>query len=315
MKQMHKWLFLLFTFCSMLAEAQTAYPFLPGLVDTHNDERDMCISADGRTIYFTVQDQRSGRSVIFQSEKKDKTWSLPMATSFSGVYNDLEAQLSPDGQTLYFASDRPRNDSTRHGFDIWKVVRVKNAWGTPECLGEEINGDGDEFYPSVNKKGDVYFTSQRKDGLGKEDILVSRLENGKYQPPVSLDSTINSPGYEFNAYVTPDDNMIIFTGYGRKDDMGKGDLYVSKKDSSGKWLPAVHLPYPYNSDKLDYCPYIDASGHFYFTSMRNIFNTQPVIKNRKEWNAHFEQAGAGHSDIYQIRNTDWKKTLEEIFPR
>ena len=62
---------------------------------------------------------------------------------------------------------------------------------------------------------------------GKDDIFVSKWENGKYTEPVSLSDSINSDGYEFNAFIAPDESYIIFTAYQREDGFGSGDLYMS----------------------------------------------------------------------------------------
>ncbi|HEY1054385.1 MAG TPA: hypothetical protein VGE24_04595 [Emticicia sp.] len=91
-----------------------------------------------------------------------------------------------------------------------------------------------------------------------------------------LDTAINSKTYEFNAFVSPDEDYIIFTSYGRKDDKGRGDLYMSIKDANGKWLPAQNLGM-LNSNRLDYCPYVSPDKKMlFFTSERiNIPNAYP----------------------------------------
>ncbi len=90
-----------------------------------------------------------------------------------------------------------------------------------------------------------------------------------YQDPIPLDTGVNSEVYEFNAYINPEENLIIFGSYGRPDELGGGDLYFSKKDEKGHWSVAKNMGSLINSDKLDYCPFIDyPRGNFYFTSDR-----------------------------------------------
>ena len=80
---------------------------------------------------------------------------------------------------------------------------------------------------------------------------------------------------EFNAYVSPDEDLIVFTSYGRSDDLGSGDLYFSRKDSLGRWTNSKNLGKDVNSTALDYCPYLDVeTGIFYFTSERFPSETQ-----------------------------------------
>jgi WD40-like Beta Propeller Repeat len=101
------------------------------------------------------------------------------------------------------------------------------------------------------------------------EIYVAVFENGKFESPVPLDTAVNSEMYEFNAFVSPDEQFIIFTSYGRKDDKGGGDLYMSFKDTAGKWMPAKNLSF-LNSDKLDFCPFVSFDKKkLFFTSQRN----------------------------------------------
>ncbi|MBK8496879.1 MAG: PD40 domain-containing protein [Chitinophagaceae bacterium] len=156
---------------------------------------------------------------------------------------------------MFFSSNRPLSGSEIKDFDIWVVEKENGKWGEPRNLGAPVNTKEDEFYPSITKTGNLYFTAAYKNGIGKEDVFMAKLENGKYGEPVPLDTAVNSKTYEFNAFVSPDEDFIIFTSYGRKDDNGRGDLYMSIKDASGNWQPAKHLSM-LNSAKLDYCPFV-----------------------------------------------------------
>ncbi|MGO8055647.1 hypothetical protein, partial [Rhizobium leguminosarum] len=105
-----------------------------------------------------------------------------------------------------------------------------------------------------------------KNGIGKEDIYMARINNGKYEEPVALDSAVNSKTYEFNAFVSPDESFIIFSSFGRKDDLGGGDLYMSVKDEKGEWQPAKHLSI-LNTTRIDYCPFVSNNKKIlFFTS-------------------------------------------------
>lgn len=238
-------------------------------ISTSLNERDFALSPDGTELYFTVSLPKfTLQTIVFCQKKKDGNWSPPEVVSFSGRYSDLEPTFSADGNTLYFASNRPVSGDKLKDFDIWKVTRAGQAWGEPVNLGPVINSASNEFYPSVAKNGNIYFTATYDKGVGLEDIYLSEWKDGTYLSPVVLDTTINSKGYEFNAYVSPNEDYIIFTSYGRKDDLGGGDLYMSTK-SKGKWMTAKHLT-GLNSPQLDYCPYVSPDGKIlFFTSERH----------------------------------------------
>jgi Tol biopolymer transport system component len=244
--------------------------FAENILSTSMNERDFAISPDGKEIYFTISTPKSTFQTIVYSRKiKEGQWTSPEVVSFAGEYSDLEPAFSADGNTMYFASNRPLEGKEPKDFDIWKVSRTSNSWGKPENLGSIINTKGDEFYPSITKSGNLYFTAAYKDGVGKEDIYVSAFTNQTYQTPTVLDTTVNSKVWEFNAFVSPDEKFILFTSYGRKDDSGGGDLYISLKDEKGKWGSARNLK-ELNSKQLDYCPYVSPDSKIlFFTSERH----------------------------------------------
>ena len=150
-----------------------------GFISTSINERDFALSPDGNQIYFTVTSPKSTFQTIVTSKRlKSGQWTHPEVVSFGGQFSDLEPALSFDGKTLYFASNRPIVGTTPKDFDLWKVQRDGDHWGTPENLGPNVNTESDEFYPSITKSGNLYYTAQYKNGIGREDIFVSTPVNG-----------------------------------------------------------------------------------------------------------------------------------------
>ena len=252
--------------------------FAPHIISTELYERDIAISPGGDEIIHTLSDYKQTRRCLVVNKKCGTRWQSKTILNFSGEYNDIEPFFSMDGNKLYFASDRPiRSDSNRRDYNIWVSDRQSQGWSDPSPLGPDINTVGDEFYPAVSKNYNLYFTSARESGTGKEDIYLSRFAYGVYQKPEPLDTNINSTTWEFNAYISPDEDLILFSSYGRKDDLGGGDLYFSKKDAQGNWMPSENLGPLINSDKLDYCPFADLQrGNFYFTSERFIIPDKKI---------------------------------------
>ncbi|MFD0749366.1 hypothetical protein ACFQZS_04375 [Mucilaginibacter calamicampi] len=284
--------------------------FAPGIVSDGLNNRDFTISPSGNELFFTLQQPRFISSTILYMRKENGKWSNPMVAPFSGKYRDLEAAFSPDGNTVYFSSDRPlKAGETKKDFDIWKVKRLADGkYAEPENLGSTVNSAKDEFFPSVTKTGDLYFTVQAAYGKGSEDIVECKLTDKGYLAPVSLPEDINTKFDEFNAFIDPDGQFIIFTSYGRADDMGRGDLYIARKDAAGKWLPAKHLPAPYNSPLLDYCPYVTPDKKYlFFTSPR--INTALQNIQQKDYGqitSLLNGPGNGADDIYWVKFTELK---------
>jgi len=243
--------------------------FAPNIISDELGNRDMAISPKGDELFYTIQYGRGLISVIMHSKKTNGQWSKPQVASFSGVYNDLEPAFSFDGTKLFFVSNRTlNNDGKPKDYDVWFVTLQKGEWTNPQNVGAPVNSEKDEFYPSISKNGDIYFT--RAIEGQEEDILLCKFSNGKYEEAQALPDQINSAADEFNAFIDPDEQFIIFSVFGKKNDSGGGDLYISKKNEKGQWMQATNLNIPVNSKYLDYCPYITHDKkYFFFTSNRH----------------------------------------------
>ena len=269
--------FLFFLTTTVFAQGNKAEPFLPEIFSQFPNVRDIAISLDEDEIYFSVQSFQDEISIITHIKKINNRWSDPEIASFSGKYFDLEPFLSPDGLKLYFVSNRPMDETgdKPKDFDIWYVQREnKNEeWSSQINVGPPIISEKNEFYPSLADNNNFYFTCDERGTKGKDDIFISKWKNGKYSEPISLSDSINSEGYEFNAFIAPDESYIIFSGFQREDGFGSGDLYISHKTPDGFWTKAKNLGATINSAKMDYCPFVDTkTSTLYFTSKRSKVN-------------------------------------------
>jgi hypothetical protein len=254
-----------------LQSADSVEIIAPGIISTPLNERDLAVSPDQSEIMYTLGTMdNSFRAIVLLKLKEGKVISKEIAP-FSGQHTDIEPFYSPDGKKVYFSSTRPldKNDSSTD-YNIWVAEKINGSWNPePKPVSDVINSEADEYYPAVAANGNLYFTAAYPTAIGREDIFWSACMDGQYGSPVPLDTTINSARYEFNAYVSPNEDVLVFTSYGRRDDLGGGDLYISTKDHSGRWSPARHAGAGINSSKLDYCPFIDFNtSTFYFTSNR-----------------------------------------------
>lgn len=273
------------------------------ILKKYQNVRDFTISSSQDEIYFTIQNPSEERAVIAVIKKKKKRWSEPEMTTFSGNYRNLEPFLTQDGLRLYFASNRPIDDTTTKAkdYDIWYVERkdLKSKWSKPINVGAPVNSAKDEFYPCVTANRNLYFTSDAIKTFGKDDILVCKWDGKQYTEPENLGMNINSTGYEFNAFVSPNEEFIIYTCYGRPDGLGSGDLYISYKNNKGNWDEPKNLGEKINSKQMDYCPFYDATTQtLYFTSKRMIV-IDKTFTNLKEFETEISSYENGFSRIYK----------------
>jgi hypothetical protein len=100
-------------------------------------------------------------------------------------------------------------------------------------------------------------------------IYSSTYKNGAWTPVSKLNKNINSKYYESHAAPSADGKKLYFTS-NREGGLGNLDIYVSEKDGSGDWGPAVNLGSeintPYNEDtpfitENDTILYFCSEGH------------------------------------------------------
>jgi len=154
-----------------------------------NAHKNSCsISANGREIYFTVNDENGQR--IFMASKSGSNWTniRPFAHNRPN-YTTTHPSLSPDGKYLFFASDMPGGFG---GFDIYVCERTPRGWGPPKNLGAQVNTTENELYPFIQGNGELYFSSTAHGSMGGMDIFSVREVNGVWGLLYRLEEPINS---------------------------------------------------------------------------------------------------------------------------
>ncbi|WP_242205586.1 TolB family protein [Aestuariivivens insulae] len=287
------------------SQQQLAEPFLPEIIKQFPNVRDIAISPNGNEIMFTAQSVMGNLSTIIHLKREGNSWSKAQIAPFSGKHFDLEPCFSPDGLRLYFVSTRPLSTKTNtpKDFDIWYVERpaLNASWSKPKNMGVPINSEYGEFYPSIAESGNLYFTRDNTTLKRKDDIYISKNQNGVYAEPIRLPDSINSEGYEYNAFIAPDESYLIFGCYNRTDGLGSGDLYISY-NVENQWTKAENMGQAINSDKMDYCPYVDTKTNtLYFTSKRDNTKTQfdKTLKT-EELLAELNKYDNGSSRLYKV---------------
>ncbi len=278
--------------------------FAEGVVSTRHNVRDFTLSPDYEELFYSVQHSQTGFTLILHSKKINDKWAIPEVAPFSGQYADFEPSFSPDGLRLYFSSNRPKEVGTeQQNFDIWYVEKSGDQWGDPVNVGSPVNTDKNEFYPSVARNGNLYYTASYSQNVRREDIYVSRFVEGTYTEPEALDTAINSASFQFNAFVSPEEDFLIFSSWGREDDMGRGDLYISFKDSSDQWMPAKNVGETINSKFLDYCPFVSADKQYFFFSSDRM-DTEMFKNKNLNWREFEDLVNSplnGSTNIYILK--------------
>jgi Tol biopolymer transport system component len=301
---------LLLAFCAGQSSSQATLPAsadVPkaelvgeGTISTPDDEFGGALSSDGTTLYYDITVAPHYLYVMCESRMVNGKWQRPEVLPFSGLYRDSDPVLTPDGKTLLFASDRPRNGASSQRFNIWAVDKTENGWGEPRALDGPVNSEGSQVFASMAGNGNLYFTSDRKNG--RFDIYRSRLANGKYQAAEDLGPNLNGEGiWSLEALIAPDETYMLIGSFGRQPSFGNSDLFISY-NQNGVWSKPQNLGSVINTAAREYSPRITPDGKWLiFTSERGMQTEQrdrPFTS--EEFRTKAQSTFNGLGNIYRI---------------
>lgn len=230
----------------------SAYVFAPvnmgDSINSRASEYLPSITLDGKTLIFTRNVNGNNEDFYESHLGADGKWSLarPLEGNINTPDNEGAQNISQDGQMLVFTGcNRPDGLGS---CDIYYALHTRQGWSKPMNIGEPINSEFWESQPSLSPdKRDLYFAARDPSGFGGSDIWVShRLANGAWGNPQNLGTNVNTRGDESCPFIHPDNQTLYFTSNGLPG-YGGTDLFVVRKDSTGRWGKPVNLGYPINT--------------------------------------------------------------------
>ena len=236
--------------------------FAPGIVSTGNHELDITVSPDLDEIYFTRSGQDWFSSVICY-QRVDGIWQEPEVPSFVNENGANYPFITPDGKKIFFEMKGKTPGSDQAVEQVAVVERTKNGWTTPKTV-HDNSADYRLMFVSVSQKGTLYFSANRKDGLGGFDIYRSEIAPDGSLHPENLGPAVNSEANEFHAFIAADESYLIFDSQNRPGGYGRNDLYISFRKEDGTWTKAENMGAEVNTDAGDMRPYVSPDGKCLF---------------------------------------------------
>ncbi len=180
----------------------TAPVLFSQVLTTPVNEGPSAFAPGGRTICFTrnqvlpkkMANLRKGNDALglYFSRLEGDAWTEPVPFAYNAAsYSTVHPAFSPDGNTLYFASDMPGGQG---GMDLYACSRTPDGWSAPVNLGPGVNSSVNDVFATIDRNGTLRFSSDREGGLGKLDIYACAPLGNGWSHPEHLPGPVNSPG-------------------------------------------------------------------------------------------------------------------------
>ncbi len=181
--------------------------------------------------------------------------------------------------------------NNNHGREDFVESRIdKNGFRQSKLIDGDINIETNKGALTVSQDGDwMLFAGQLMDQPHRSfDIYISYYTPQGWSAPQNMGPNINTDFYESGPALSPDKRALYFCS-DRPGGSGGLDLYVSYRQSNGKWGPAQNMGPTINSAGDEQAPFIHADNQtLYYTSSG--------------------LPGYGESDLFVIRkknDTEW----------
>ncbi len=178
-------------------------------------------------------------------------------------FSEFNPVISADEKTLLFTRELQFYDA------IFWTRKINGKWTEPVNLTPQLGVDQDYYTSSLSADGRtlLMYRVDTYDG----NIYMSRLQGDKWSEVERLNGNINTRFWESHATISNDGKKIYFTS-NRKESLGGLDIFVSVRDSSGHWGPAVNLGPDINTVYNEETPFLARNDSTLFFSSRGHFN-------------------------------------------
>jgi hypothetical protein len=177
---------------------------------------------------------------------------------------------SPDGLSLYLASNRPGG---RGGLDIWVATRTSTTaqWSAPQNLGEPVNSTADDFCPTPVGKGGLFFVSREAlpGACGQGDIYFTHRTGGTWAEPERLLCAPAGPNSELDeqgpSWVDASAGKVrgkklLYFSRSSVSPSVAGEIFVSQREKGARFGPASPVSELNDAAANDIQPNVRADG-------------------------------------------------------
>ena len=249
------------------------------------------VSLDGKSLHITSRrewengESNAFRDPMFNNYTEDiyllkldenNNWYNPKKLDLSKPQmNEASVSVSVDERKIYLYKD----SSGMGDIFITEFANDQFSGAAPVKI-DNVNTKSWETHLVVSPDGKLlYFVSDRQGGKGRRDIYFMEKNGDKWSEPKNL-ASVNTEFDEDSPFVGIDNNVLYFSS-NNANSMGGFDVFMTVRDASGNWSPAINLGYPVNSPGDD----------VFFTT---------TADGKKSYVSSLRKGGLGEKDIYEI---------------
>lgn len=210
-----------------------------------------------KNLAYIDQEIQACNNAISNQETPFRTSKKRLPEFSQGSINENPA-VSFDGNTIVYTERRGILNS------IMFSKRIRGKWMPPVEITSQLKAGDDCSSCSLNLDGTILYLYKTDNFDG--NIYSSEYVDGAWSPIKKLNKNINTKYYESHASISSDGKKLYFTS-NREGGQGGLDIYLSEKDASGEWGPAINLGSTVNTKYNEDTPFITINDSLlYFSS-------------------------------------------------
>ncbi len=230
--------------------------FAPGIISSEEHETNIAFANGGGELCLSRINADQTRRWLLFIRYENGQWLNPEPAPFMTNGADFEGSYSPDGKRFFFSSNRPlhKGDPAKRDMDLWVTDRTGAGWGEPRNLGPAVNSQSNEYMPSVDREGNLYFE--------RFGLKLARFRDGSYPEVENAAAEITNATNLGHPYIAPDGSYLLFDA--QLPGSGKAVMFVSYRLKNGTWSQAFRLFDKTEPREYENCPTVSPDGKYLF---------------------------------------------------
>ncbi len=186
-----------------------------------------------------------------------------LGDSINSKYSEYYPSFTIDDSVFVFTR---RGRGNRE--DFIESIKTPSGYTSAKLINGDINAEPYKGAINISQDGEwlLFAGDFGPKGLGDFDLYLSYNTPQGWSEPFNLGSNVNTEYWETSPSLSPDKRALYFSS-SRPGGYGGSDIYVSYRQSNGKWGLARNMGPDINTAGNEQAPFIHADNQtLYFTS-------------------------------------------------